>query len=493
MYNWYERIKKVCVVIMLCFALPLREHPTINQINRFLAMPHYIVTVMLLTAASNLLGLELIVYTLVALTAVYICLLGNDLLPMMPLFVCCYLAPSAGNNPGRNEASVFSGSSGIYLACLAGAIVLALIVRLIRDRARFFAAKPKLLGGMLILTGAYLLSGIGSAAFPAALGKNLLFALLQGAAIILPYWLFSGGVDWKNVRRDYFAWVGFGTGCLLVLQIIGIYCTGTIVIDGVIQRRNIYTGWGMYNNIGGLLAMMIPYAFCLATKYRRGWIGTVAGSAFLICLLLTCSRSSILGGVISYGICVFLMLHYARNRRHNTLALITVIAISLLTVLLFRGQLLRLFSDLLNRGLDPSTRDDIYREGLALFAQKPIFGNSFYSPGYQPWDWSTLDSFSGIFPPRWHNTVVQLLASCGIVGLGAYLFHRLQTARLFLNRMTKENTFIGCSLLVLVGCSLFDCHFFNIGPVLFYSMALSFAENRPEKCAENRPKKIIYK
>ena len=173
------------------------------------------------------------------------------------------------------------------------------------------------------------------------------------------------------------------------------------------------------------------------------------------------------------------MLFYARNRRHNTIALITVAAVTVLTVTLFHGQLLRLFSDLLGRGLDPSSRDDIYREGLALFARSPVFGNSFYSPGYQPWDWSTVESFSGMFPPRWHNTLVQLLASCGLVGLGAYVLHRIQTVRLFLREPGKEKVFIGCAMLVLLGCSLFDCHFFNLGPTLFYSMALAFAENCP--------------
>lgn len=474
---------------MLRFAISLREHPTINQINRFLATPHYIVAVMALTAAANLLGLELIAYTLMALTAVYTCLLGADLLPLMPLFVCCYLAPGAENNPGRSDATIFSGASGIYLACLAGLILVALTVRLIRDRKTFFSAKPKLLPGMLALAGAYLLSGIGN---PAAFGKNTLFALLQSAAIMLPYWLFTGGVDWKNVRRDYFAWVGFGTGCLLVLEIIGIYCGDRIVVNGIIQRRSIYTGWGMYNNIGGFLAMMIPYAFCLATQYRKGWIGTVAGSVFLVCVVMTCSRSSILGGTAIFGICVLLMLHYARNRRHNTIALITIAVLSVLTLLLFRGQLTRLFSDLLRRGLDPSSRDEIYREGLKLFAQQPVFGNSFYSPGYQPWGWSTSQAFSNFFPPRWHNTIVQLLASCGIVGLAAYLFHRLQTLQLFLGRATKENTFIACSVFVLLVCSLFDCHFFNLGPALFYSMALSFAENRPrkKKCLQTATKGI---
>lgn len=462
------------------FATPSGTHPTINRINRFLASPPYIIAVMLLTIAANCFSLELPVYTVFALVAVFTCLAGSDLMPLMPLIICCYLVPSAANNPGRNEASVFSGMQGIYLSCLAGAIVLSIIFRVIKSNSRFFTGKPTLHWGMLALLGSYLLSGIGSAAYPAAIGKNLLFALLQGCAVLVPYWLFSCGVDWKNVRRDYFAWVGFCTGGVLMCQILWIYLTGNIVIDGVIQRKNIYTGWGMYNNMGLMLAMMIPYAFCLATKYRRGWIGTIAGSAYLICVVLTCSRNSILGAILIYGACIFLMLYYARNRRHNTIALISFSILVLLSVLLFRKQLLRLFSDLISIGLSPNSRDKIFAEGLKLFVQSPVFGNSFYSPGYQPWAWSTVEGFNDFFPPRWHNTIVQLATSCGVVGLGAYLLHRVQTVRLFLRHRTKENTFIACSLLLLLGCGLFDCHFFNIGPVLFYSMALAFAENRPD-------------
>ena len=464
---------------MNCFVMPPSGHPIHNRIHRFLASPPYIIAVMLLTAAANMFSLELLTYSIFVLIAVYVCLSGSDLLPLMPLFIACYLTPSRGNNPGRNETSVFSGIGGIYLACLAVLILLAVVYRVIKDRHRFFSAKPKLLSGILVLLGAYVLSGIGSAAYPDAALKNILFALLQGAAIIVPYWLFSCGVDWEHVRKDYFAWVGFSTGGLLLCQILWIYSVCGIVVDGVIHRDLIYTGWGIHNNIGGMLAMMIPYAFCLATKYRRGWIGTVVGSAYFICVLLTCSRSSILIASIAYVACVLLMLHHARNRKHNTIALISVTVIAALAFLFFHDQLLRLFSELLGMGLDPSSRDEIYLEGFKLFKEKPILGNSFYSPGYQPWDWSTSDGFSSLFPPRWHNTVIQLLASCGSVGLGAYLLHRVQTVQLFLRRMTRENTFIGCSLLVLLGCSLFDCHFFNIGPVLFYSMALAFAENRP--------------
>jgi O-antigen ligase len=249
-----------------------------------------------------------------------------------------------------------------------------------------------------------------------------------------------------------------------------------VVVNGVINRDFIYTGWGIHNNLGFLLAMMIPSAFFLAAKYRRGWIGTVVGSVFLIFVFLTCSRSSILGGCLVYGLCVGLMLHYAKNRRHNTIALVIVLSASALIILLFHDSLYLLFSDLLQMGADPSHRNLIYAEGLKLFADKPILGNSFFSPGYQPWDWATLDGFSSVFPPRWHNTVIHLLASCGIVGLLAYCFHRWQTIRLFLDKACKENNFLGCSVLVLIACSLLDCHFFNIAPVLIYSMILTVAE-----------------
>lgn len=449
-----------------------------NRINCFLASPRYVIAAVLLTMAANMLSMELAVYSVFAAVAVYVCFWGDDLLPLLPLVICGYFAPSVKNNPGRNEQSVFSvGHGGGYILFLAALIGAAILFRVVKDRRRFFSKKYTLLSGMLVLLGAYLLSGLGSAGYTERAGKNVLFALLQGGTIILPYFLFSGGVNWGKARKDYFAWVGFGTGCLLVGQILWIYCTNGVVVDGVIDRKQIYTGWGMYNNIGGALAMMIPFAFCLATKYRRGWIGTVVGTGFLLGVFLTCSRSSILTGTAIYLVCIFLMLRYARNRRHNTIALVTAVGLVLLSVALFHRYLLHLFSSLLENGLDPSSRDEIYWEGWKLFKRYPIFGGSFYPAGYKPWEWSTNAGFTGFFPPRWHNTVIQLLASCGGVGLCAYLLHRVQTLRMILKNNTREKTFIGCAMLALVVSSMLDCHFFNIGPVLFYSMGLAFGEN----------------
>jgi hypothetical protein len=67
------------------------------------------------------------------------------------------------------------------------------------------------------------------------------------------------------------------------------------------------------------------------------------------------------------------------------------------------------------------------------------------------------------------------------VGLGAYLLHRVQTVVLLIRNRSRENIFIACSVLVLLITSMFDCHMFNVGPVLFYSMALAFVEYRGAK------------
>lgn len=459
----------------------LNNSPLTQRVNRFLATPQYILLVMLLAAVSNLFSLELAVYGLYAAFVVYICLFGADLLPLIPIVICCYAAPSARNNPGREETSVFFAGHGGNLIVFYGVlIVLAVLYRLVRDRKQFLSQKYAFLSGMLILSVGYLLSGIGSEAYPDAIWPNLRYGLVQACALILPYILIAGGVDWKKARNDYFAWTGFGMGLLLLVQIGWIYYTGDVVVDGVIQRLSIYTGWGMHNNIGCLLAMMIPFAFYLATKYRRGWIGTVVGSAFLVGVLMSCSRGSILMAGVVYVTCVWLMLHYAKNRRTNFIALVSVVTMLVLMTVLFHRQLLQLFSDLLGRGADPSGRDEIYREGMQLFLQRPVFGNSFFSPGYTPWEWSTTE-LTGFLPSRWHNTVVQLLTSCGVVGLAAYGFHRFQTTRFFIFDHTKEKNFIGCALTVLVCCSLVDCHFFNIGPVLFYTMGLAFAEKCPRE------------
>ncbi len=462
----------------MAFLRDLRQTEAVQKINRFITTVPYIALICLLILVANVLSLELLAYTLLIAIGVYVCLLGDDLLGLLPIVAYGYMSPSAADNPGRNGQTVFAPENGgTYILVLGIVLAAAVAVRLIADRKRFLGRRYRLLPGMLLLGLSYALGGLGSPAWPDLALKNLLFALVQTAALLVPYFLFSGGIRWEKTPSGYMAWTGFGAGIVLLCEIAWVYCSGGVIVNGEIDRDLIYTGWGIHNNMGGMLAMMIPFAFYLASKYRRGWLGSVAGAAFLLGIIMTCSRSSILVGAGIFALCALLMLTEAKNRRGNMRALVLVAVITVIVGALFHRQLLRLFHGLLDMGMDPSHRDTFYIAGFKQFLEHPIFGGSFYPFDFSPWGWATNSAVTGFLPPRWHNTVVQLAACCGSLGLLSYGFHRYQTVRMLLCGRSREKTFIGLFVLALCLSSLLDCHFFNIGPALFYSLALAFAEN----------------
>lgn len=462
----------------------MRKLNTVRRVDGFLRTPVYVILIACLAALSSIFELELVVYTLYILTGLFICVLGSDFLPLMPIVICCYIAPSVGNNPGRNEDSIFyPQSGGVYLIVIATLFAIGLIYRLVSDHEiggkRFWTTKRSLTSGMLILGAAYLISGIGIERYAEYGGRNILFALIQFASIIVMYFLFTGTVDWEKAPKHYFAWIGMCAGFAVMAQLGENYLSGRIFMEGsnTIDRELMATGWGMHNNIGGLMAMMMPFPFYLAYTRKHSWVYTGLATVLMLGVIASCSRTSMLVGALEFVICSALLLRKKDKRKPVLVmygaALIAVVAFAVISF----DKLLDVFSLFLDEIGEVSKRDLLFINGMKQFMEYPILGGSFFPQGeYIPWDWSELEAFSSFFPPRWHNTLVQIAASCGIVGLGAYVFHRVQTVKLLIKDFSTEKLFIGLFVAALLLASLLDCHFFNVGPVLFYSMALAFAE-----------------
>ena len=154
-----------------------------------------------------------------------------------------------------------------------------------------------------------------------------------------------------------------------------------------------------------------------------------------------------------------------------------ILLVLVVLLFIFHSQLNLMFTELRERGLNPRMREQLYPEGLRIFLDNPIFGEGFYPSSDKIQEWSTVEQIKAVLPARWHNTVIQLLASCGLVGLLCYSVHRLQTIGMFWQKRHSDIIFIAFSVFSLLIMSLLDCHFFNIGPTLFYSIALAFAEH----------------
>ena len=463
---------------------PIRSNGLCAKINDFMRTPWYVVLIALMTCLSNLFSLELYLYSAFILFGIYISVLGIDLLPMMPIVICCYIAPSPENNPGRNESSIFyPQNGGIYLFVLAALFAAALIFRLATDsqigKQKFFAEKRSLLSGMLFLGAGYLLSGLGMAEYPELFTSNLLFAIIQFASVFVMYFVFTGAVKWGRVSKDYFAWIGMSVGFVVLAQLMDNYLSGRIFLEGTgtMDRELISTGWGMHNNIGGMMAMMLPYAFYLAYKRPNGWIYNILGTVLLVGVVVSCSRTSMMVAAVVYCLCAVILLGKPENRKNNIRVFVSAAVLVAVVAVVFFRQLWNVFALFFEELFLVSERDNLFVYGMKQFLAHPIFGGSFFPQGeYVPWDWANLESFSSFFPPRWHNTLVQIAASCGVVGLIGYGIHRFQTVKMLLKGMTTEKLFIMISIGSLLVMSLLDCHFFNVGPVLFYSMALAFAE-----------------
>ena len=454
--------------------------------DRWLRSPWYVLTLAVLTAVSNLLGLDLGLYTLLMGLGIYVSLLGSDLLPLIPVFILCYVAPSRENNPGRYPESVFyPQNGGIFLGIMLTLFAACLIYRLVCDPdlggRRFWNAKRRLMPSMLLLGASYLLSGIGMDEYFSILRQNLVFALIQCFAVAGLYWLFTGSVRWDRTPRAYLAWTGLAVGFVVLLQLLENYLSGRIFEDGTINRELIATGWGMHNNVGCMLAMSMPFAFCLAAGSKRGWLFNLLGTVLFLGTVLSCSRGSMLMAGLAYCLCAFLLLKDPASRRQNLKVYLIALGAVAVAVVILIPKLLSVFRLFISQLGNVSQRDNLLYYGIRQFLSEPVFGGSFFPQGsYVPWDWANLEAFSSFFPPRWHNTLVQMLASCGTVGITAYLLHRYRTVQLFWQRRSTENTFLAVSLGVLLCAGLLDCHFFNVGPVLFYSMALAFAEKLPD-------------
>ncbi len=478
----------------------IKNSAAVKKTNRIICSAWGVGILGVLTVLAFAFSLEAEFYTIVVFYTIYVGLFADDLSPIMPLFVFCYVTPSINNNPGMSNQGLFYGSSGVYLVCIVSVAVLTLLLRIAFDKdfglRRLFTTKRTFLYSILALGATYFLSGILHPQYLEYAKGNLLFAFIQFASIFLLYFILSASVKWDQFNLDYFAWSGLIMGFVVSAEIICIYSMNNVIIDGSIIRSNIYSGWGCYNNIGAIISMSIPFAFYFAARKKRSSIFFLLACLLLIMVVLSGSRGSLVGAIIAFLICFIYTNFHGSYKKEYRITAITLLCLISVTALIFPHQIDQMFDHLPNIAhiedgtlvTNDSGRIEIYKKGWKVFLHNPIFGQSFYPIEYELYGFAQMPEFHSFFPPRWHNTVIQMLASCGIVGMLAYSYHRIDTFIMYFKKRTLTNAYILFFIITLGTMSLLDCHLFNVGPVLFYSIALAVMEFGQEKLVQTEEK-----
>ncbi len=470
----------------------LGEYRAVRMLRAFLRSPWYTVLIALLMVCANLFSLELPVFYLYLVLAFFAILFDDDLKCILPVFLGCYLAISPRNNPavyppkelpGWKPSAFYDPGFMLQLYFLIAAFSVLIVGRLIVILMRGNKKKvPALALGFGALGLAYLLAGAFSKYYDL---RTVFFGAVQILSLSGLYFLFYYGVDWDRTRKDEFAILFTVLGFGITAEVLGLYVQtgafGKMLAGEAIDRGILVTGWGMYNNVGCVLAICAPAPLYFAATRKHGYLYLLLGVVLLGGLLFTQSRGSILFGGIAFvfGLVAVLVTSKGRARLSNAIAigicsaLLIAVLILVFCIPAFRKKAEEIFSGIFEHGFDDNGRWEIYRAGLEQFAEGPFFGVGFYQCTAFRWGELPPDAF---LPPRYHDTYVQLLASGGVFALCCYLLHRLETVVLLFRRATAEKIFIAVCISALLMSSIVDCHFFNFGPGFLYGTLLVFAE-----------------
>lgn len=459
--------------MLLYLIKSLKDNEFVKKLNKYLYSNWFIITAVCLMLFSFLFGLEIITYYIIAAIGLIISLFSYDMIPTIPLFMVGYMTVSIDNSPITNlESVLLSDSFKIHIIIIASIICSYLITRLVFELIHNKKKRmPRFLIGILLLFVAFAIGGLGSSHYTF---RSTLYGSLVVASFLLLYLYLYYTCKKENFRLDYFAYVLMYIGIGLVVEVLAMYVHALVEHDNF-TRAHLIVGWGVYNNVAGVLCMCLPAPLYLALKKNKGYIYLIIMGLLYIFTLLTQSRNGMVMSTVLYLSSITISLIHADKKNKNSRIIVYASTILLILSLLTfnREFIFNLFNDIIEIGFEDNGRLGLYKGGFSAFLERPLLGTGFYDFQHSKSVYFDPTSF---LAPRYHNTIVQVLASTGIVGFVAYSYHRVDTIRIIFRNLTLERGILALSLCGLLLTSLLDCHFFNFGPGLHYGCMLFMLE-----------------
>lgn len=444
------------------------------------------------------LSLDMVAIYYVAITGILILLFCDDLTPFFTTLLFINVVVSFKNSPSSH-----SGASDYYfqpyISCQVITLITLLVgfgaMRILKSfRHKKFKPTP-VFWGLCALSAVFVLNGLFSEGYTV---MNFVYGLFLTAIYLGIFMLIKENVKmdkatFKNVAINFFAF-----SILLVAELVIAYVTyDGLIVDGQIHREILKFGWGVYNTMGMLLLVCVPAAIYLATVCKRGWLFTLYSLVLVLACVLSLSRQAMLGIAIIYPLSLILLFKKSPHKLINACiiigAAVAAIAVLALNWNGFIFTLSRIFDDLFVNGeFYAGDRMGLTQAALMDFANAPIFGVGFYGASLGG---TTLINASGldIIPLLYHNTFLQMLGSCGLIGLVVYVVHRMQTIISFFKNVNAERSYVAIAILSLLILSMLDVHMFDILPIFMYSSLLALMVATEKKKTEKVKRLFIIK
>ena len=464
------------------FLQKLKENKFIGLLKSLLSNKFFPLIFIPISLLCYYLGLDMVMIYVIGIFGTLIFLLLDDISPIISVFLFMTIFVS-----GENTTSVWAGSTADFYFQTANLVQIFILIAIFASSAIYrvvkniikkqFSLSP-IFWSLCAFAVVLLFNGIFSKGYNP---KNLLYGLIMALCFL---GIFSAVKDNIIISQDGFIKIAYGFlafSIVLAIELVVKYCTAeNIIVDGIIKRELLTFGWGTWNTIGMFLVLCVPFIVYLAGKEKFGYLFAVVSVLIFIASIMSCSRQSIIGAFIAYPASLLMLFVKGKNRLKNAAIIVTAVVIFII-ILFVNDKLIKYFKELfekivVNGELSGNGRKRIWEEALVHFKSAPIFGAGFYVE-------LSAAHFSGLsfIPIMAHNTFMQLLSSCGIVGLIVYLAHRVLTFISYFRNITVERTYLMFAIVVFLIICLFDNHIFNIFPTIIYSNLIAILVGSEQK------------
>ena len=458
----------------------------IEKISWFIGSKIYPVIMGAYILLCYYLGWDMSMIWFMAISAIAMLLTCKDMTPVFALFLFMNIIISLQNSPSKlgNQSNYFV-EPVIYIQIIVAisACIVVLLARLgYNIYSKTFRPSPMFFG-ICVLSITFLFNG---AFAPEYTPLNIVYGLFLAAIYIGLFMLVSCNVPATKKTFESVAYYCCVFSVVLVIELTVAYATyDGLIVNGMVDRSKLFFGWGMYNTIGMLLCICIPGWFYLAITKKYGFLFTIGGFLNAAIIYFTFSRQSMLGAAIITVACViWLLICVNAKERFKHLLIVVFVAAAVVVVVSLNFELIMSYLNPMIENIENGgNRIRLWQRAIEDFLKAPVFGVGFYYLKDLDAGFVGLD----IIPLMYHNTVLQMLGACGIVGLIAYAFHRLQTIISCFKNITVGRIYVAITLGGLLFISLFDNHMFYIFPTIVYIAfvgLLQASESKKEQTAK---------
>ena len=387
------------------------------------------------------------------------------------------IAPGHSPVIPANSDYFFTGVRPFIIGAL-GIVLVVSFVAYVRRTGVFRTFNFKdcdLLKPMLLLAAAFLLNGVGSDGYTVS---ELLLGTAEAGCYFAFFLLFYYGFRKKDLKEidGYFCYCTFWIAAVILLQLVILYITGDVLReDGAIAFTSIRLGWGVSTVIGAAIAVLIPVLLYGAMRRPRPIPYFVMAFAAVIGCFFSMSRMALGVGTLFFGVSLLIGCFCGKRKTlFQTVSLVMILAVLIVLIGYFEN-IMRLFAVYFEKGFSSSGRLPIWKKCVDGFFDHPIFGAGFFGLKIG----ASISHFA-------HNSIMQMIGSCGLFGIVSYLIYRIETVFLYLKRPTLFKTMMGLSAAALVVASLLDIFLFSFIMMLYHSalLALTCILNREEEADE---------